>query len=64
MNERMPGDKFNLSAWALEHQQMVSFFMLLIIAAGTFCYERLPQNEDPDFTIKRPSSPHNGPAHR
>lgn len=52
MNERMPGDKFNLSAWALEHQQMVSFFMLLIIAAGAFCYERLPQNEDPDFTIK------------
>lgn len=45
-------EKFNLSSRALNHQQMVSFFMLLIIAMGAFCYENLPRNEDPAFTIK------------
>jgi multidrug efflux pump subunit AcrB len=45
-------EKVNLSAWALNNQQqMVSFFMLLIIAMGAFCYENLPR-EDPAFTIK------------
>lgn len=44
--------QFNLSAWALKNQQMVSFFMLLVIAMGVFCYEKLPRNEDPAFTIK------------
>lgn len=44
--------KFNLSAWALKNQQMVSFLMLLVIAMGVFCYEKLPRNEDPAFTIK------------
>ena len=47
-----PEAKFNLSAWALKNQQMVSFFMLLVIAMGVFCYEKLPRNEDPAFTIK------------
>jgi hypothetical protein len=46
------GEKFNLSAWALENQQLVSFLMLLVMALGVFCYERLPRNEDPAFTIK------------
>ncbi|EKP4478628.1 efflux RND transporter permease subunit [Cronobacter dublinensis] len=45
-------EKFNLSAWALAHQQLVSFFMLLIMATGVLCYEKLPRNEDPAFTIK------------
>ena len=48
----VPEAKFNLSAWALKNQQMVSFFMLLVIAMGVFCYEKLPRNEDPAFTIK------------
>lgn len=43
---------FNLSAWALAHQQLVVFFMLLIMAAGVLSYEQLPRNEDPPFTIK------------
>lgn len=45
-------EKFNLSAWALNNQQMVSFFMLLIMVMGAFCYENLPRNEDPAFAIK------------
>ncbi|WP_320153795.1 efflux RND transporter permease subunit [uncultured Tolumonas sp.] len=44
--------RFNLSSWALANQQLVSFFMVIIIAAGIMSYERLPRNEDPAFTIK------------
>ncbi|MCX3308682.1 efflux RND transporter permease subunit [Pantoea vagans] len=43
---------FNLSGWALAHQQLVIFFMLLMMAAGVLSYERLSRNEDPAFTIK------------
>lgn len=44
--------KWNLSAWALAHQQLVAFLMLVVVAAGVMSYERLPRNEDPAFTIK------------
>lgn len=43
---------FNLSGWALAHQQLVIFFMLLVMAAGVLSYEHLSRNEDPAFTIK------------
>ena len=43
---------FNLSGWALAHQQLVVFFMLLVMAAGVMSYEHLSRNEDPAFTIK------------
>ena len=43
---------FNLSAWALENPQMVSFFMLLMMVIGSLSYTLLPRNEDPAFTIK------------
>src|SRR5476649_1144441 len=46
------GQKFNLSAWALSHQQLVAFLMLIIMTAGVICYQQLPRNEDPAFTIK------------
>ncbi|TDT59773.1 multidrug efflux pump subunit AcrB [Enterobacter sp. AG5470] len=52
MTLRSNNATFNLSAWALAHQQLVSFFMLVIVAAGILCYEKLPRNEDPAFTIK------------
>ncbi|WP_312604880.1 efflux RND transporter permease subunit, partial [Kosakonia cowanii] len=48
----MKRSRFNLSAWALEHQQLVTFFMLLVIVMGVLCYQQLPRNEDPAFTIK------------
>lgn len=43
---------FNLSAWALNNQQLVAFFMLLVMVCGILSYEHLPRNEDPAFTIK------------
>ncbi|WNJ97311.1 efflux RND transporter permease subunit [Vibrio ruber] len=44
--------RFNLSAWALENQQMVSFLMLMIVVMGIISFQNLPRNEDPEFTVK------------
>ena len=43
---------FNLSQWALEHQQMVLFLLLLSCVGGFFAYNQLGQKEDPEFTVK------------
>ena len=43
---------FNLSEWALRHRPLVTYFMLIIAAAGIGSYLRLGRNEDPDFTVK------------
>lgn len=43
---------FNLSDWAIRHRPLVWFFMIVIVAAGLFSYQRLGRNEDPAFTIK------------
>jgi hypothetical protein len=56
-------EKFNLSAWALKNQQMVSFFMLLMIAMGVFCYERCRVTKIRRLPLKRPSFPRNGREH-
>jgi multidrug efflux pump len=42
----------NLSEWALKHQQMVLFLLLLLAFSGIYAYQKLGQKEDPDFTIK------------
>jgi multidrug efflux pump len=42
----------NLSEWALRHQQMVVFLLLLLSLAGVLAYTQLGQKEDPEFTIK------------
>ena len=44
--------RFNLSAWALRHRSVVTYFMLVIAAAGIWSYLRLGRSEDPDFTVK------------
>ncbi|MGK6308224.1 efflux RND transporter permease subunit [Variovorax sp. DT-64] len=44
--------RINLSEWALEHQQMIMFLLLLLGLAGVFAYGRLGQKEDPEFTVK------------
>jgi multidrug efflux pump subunit AcrB len=43
---------FNLSGWALRHRALVTFFMLMILAAGVADYFELGRSEDPDFTVK------------
>jgi len=42
----------NLSEWALKHQQMIAFLLLLLSVTGILAYTSLGQKEDPDFTIK------------
>lgn len=52
MSQPSSASTFNLSAWALHHQQLIVFLMLLVMAAGIISYQQLPRNEDPAFTIK------------
>jgi multidrug efflux pump len=44
--------RFNLSEWALAHQRLVLYFMIVLAAIGVGSYLRLGQAEDPDFTFK------------
>lgn len=42
----------NLSAWAVRHQPLVLFLILVLSLAGAISYNRLGRAEDPSFTIK------------
>ena len=44
--------RFNLSDWALKHQTLVLYLMLVITIAGLVAYTKLGQSEDPPFTFK------------
>jgi len=44
--------RFNLSAWALRHQSLVFFVMVMVALFGMLSYSRLSQSEDPPFTFK------------
>jgi multidrug efflux pump len=44
--------RFNLSAWALRHQSLVFFVMVMVAVFGMLSYSRLSQSEDPPFTFK------------
>ncbi|MDH5265422.1 MAG: efflux RND transporter permease subunit, partial [Betaproteobacteria bacterium] len=44
--------RFNLSEWALAHQALVLYFMIVLAVAGVGSYLRLGQAEDPEFTFK------------
>jgi len=43
---------FNLTNWALRHQTLVLYLMLVVTLAGLFSYTKLGQSEDPPFTFK------------
>jgi multidrug efflux pump len=45
-------NRFNASAWALEHKSFVGFLMVVLSLAGLLSYEQLGRDEDPPFTIK------------
>ena len=44
--------RFNLSEWALKHQTLVLYFMLMLTISGFLAYTKLGQSEDPPFTFK------------
>ena len=43
---------FNLTEWALNHKQIVYFFIVLLVTGGIFSYQNLGRMEDPDFSIR------------
>lgn len=45
-------NKLNLSNWALAHQTLVLYLMLVLTVAGFLAYLKLGQSEDPPFTFK------------
>jgi multidrug efflux pump len=44
--------RFNLSEWALSHQTLILYFMVVLALVGVGSYLRLGQAEDPDFSFK------------
>lgn len=44
---------FNLTEWALNHKQLVYYFVVVIFIGGIFSYQQLGRMEDPDFTIRQ-----------
>ncbi len=44
--------RFNISDWALRHQTLVLYIMLVLTLAGFLSYTHLGQSEDPPFTFK------------
>jgi multidrug efflux pump subunit AcrB len=41
----------NLSEWAIKHQALIVFFMLVFGAAGILSYRQLGREEDPQFAV-------------
>lgn len=52
MTAESPTSRFNLSEWALKHQTLVLYLMLLLTITGLLAYTKLGQSEDPPFTFK------------
>ena len=44
--------RLNLSEWALRHQQMMLFLLVLLAVSGIYAYQKLGQKEDPEFTFR------------
>ncbi|BBE74809.1 efflux RND transporter permease subunit [Oharaeibacter diazotrophicus] len=45
-------DRFNLSRWAVTHQALVLFLIVVLSLGGLYSYVRLGRAEDPSFTVK------------
>lgn len=45
--------KFNLTEWALNHQQLVWFAVALVVVMGIFSYFNMGRMEDPDYIIRQ-----------
>jgi multidrug efflux pump len=44
--------RINLSAWALEHQTLLRYLMVVLLIGGAFAFTALGQDEDPPFTFR------------
>ena len=48
----MVRSRFNLSAWALDHQPLLRYLMAVLLIGGAFAFTALGQDEDPPFTFR------------
>ncbi|WP_456282601.1 efflux RND transporter permease subunit [Cupriavidus sp. JZ107] len=48
----MEHSRFNLSRWALEHQALTRYLLVVLLLAGLMSYFQLGQDEDPPFTFR------------
>ena len=53
MSEPKLTQRFNLSDWALSHQTLVLYIMLVLTITGLLTYTKLGQSEDPRSTSSR-----------
>jgi multidrug efflux pump len=44
--------RFNLSQWALEHQPLTRYLLVVLMLGGIFSFFQLGQDEDPPFTFR------------
>ena len=51
-DEQLNNAHFNLSDWALKHQTLVLYLMMMLMLSGLLAYTKLGQSEDPPFTFK------------
>jgi multidrug efflux pump len=49
---QVTSSRFNISEWALKHQTLVLYLMLMLTISGLLAYTQLGQSEDPPFTFK------------
>ncbi|WP_374521644.1 efflux RND transporter permease subunit [Hydrogenophaga sp.] len=57
VNQPSTGDggwisRFNLSQWALDHQALTRYLMIVLMVLGVASYFQLGQDEDPPFTFR------------
>jgi multidrug efflux pump subunit AcrB len=50
--DNVPGARFNISRWALEHQPLTRYLMVVLMVLGIAAYFQLGQDEDPPFTFR------------
>jgi len=52
MRHAHPEKSFNVSRWALEHDALTRFLMIVLMLLGVTAYFQLGQDEDPPFTFR------------
>jgi multidrug efflux pump subunit AcrB len=52
MKHAHPEKSFNVSRWALEHDALTRFLMIVLLLLGISAYFQLGQDEDPPFTFR------------
>jgi len=48
----MDHSRFNLSRWALEHQPLTRYLLVVLLLGGLIAFFQLGQDEDPPFTFR------------